>query len=215
MTRITPANLLQGQAGVYQVASQLCLRGFNPHFPAVDIGADLVVDGGIRIQIKAAHLRLDKVYPQGAYWFKLGRTAIRHRTQVWEAVNFTDFCDFAVFWGIEQTRFWIVPASALDGHQCLVLGPVSTYCDIDIEAVKRMQSDGLRQEDIGNALGVSQMTISRRTRGLFTKPLRTLRMTIDQYENRWDLIQGYLDSLHQANSFVSPLELAVKEKQYA
>jgi hypothetical protein len=213
MPRITPMNLLQGQAGVYQVAAQLCLRGHNVFFPAVDIGADLLVDGGLRVQVKSTHLKYSRAgYKGGSYWFRLGQNTMTKGVRGWKAVNFTDFCDIVVFWGIEQNRFWIAPATAIDGHQCLVLGPTSAYCDVDISTVKRMQSDGLRQEDIGEALGTSQMTISRRVRGQFSTPIRTFRKTVEQYENRWDLIQEFLDSLHQAESFVSPMELAEREK---
>src|SRR6266446_8977274 len=67
-----PMNMLQGQAGVWRVSSELALRGLNPHFPGVDHGYDLTVGGGLRLQVKSAHLSFRKPYPQGAYWFKLG-----------------------------------------------------------------------------------------------------------------------------------------------
>jgi ribosomal protein L13 len=69
--RKLPENLAQGKAGEHSVAAQLLLRGHNPFFPAVDIGADLVIESGIKIQVKTAHLRFQKsCYQQGAYWFK-------------------------------------------------------------------------------------------------------------------------------------------------
>src|SRR5437867_747185 len=128
MNSKAPQNLLQGQAGVYQVASQLCLRGYNPMFPCVDHGADLVLEGGVRLQVKAGKLRYSKVYPQGAYWFHIERSRLINRRQIGVKIDdWTVICDFAVFWGIDENRFWIVPAPELNGHVCLVLGPKLAY----------------------------------------------------------------------------------------
>jgi len=117
-----PQNLLQGQAGVYRIASLLCMRGLNPYFPAVDVGADLIVDS-CKIQVKCAHLRLNSVYPNGAYWFKLSFPTVKQGKRVWKNRAFSDSCDFVVFWGIEHDKFWIVPSSKLDTKQCLTLCP--------------------------------------------------------------------------------------------
>jgi len=220
MTKKAPINLLQGMAGVYQVAAQLCLRGMNPHFPAVDIGADLVVDGGIRIQVKAAHLREGGPYPDGAYWFKLGKMTIRQRRQTWVSVSFPEICEFAVFWGIEENRFWIVPAEYLEGHQCLVIGPQLSYRNVVVKKIEDLLQAGKTQEEIGKILGVSQMTISRRLRGLFTSPVRTLCQQVRNCEGRWDLIEDHVRLMLQAESCINPksdllLETSQKEKQHA
>jgi hypothetical protein len=209
--RKTPQNLLQGQAGVYQVASQLCLRGFNPCFPAVDIGADLVVDGGIRIQVKAANLCKRGGYTAGAYWFKLGKMTIRNRKQTWVQVNFSDFCDFAVFWGIDHNRFWIVPAADLDGHQLVVVGPDLGYRSLPMETIESMMAGGSRQQDVADSLGVSQMTISRRLRGQYVTPARPLCERVRRLEGRWDLIGEYLESLRQANQIVVDKLVSMEE----
>lgn len=124
-----PKNLLDGQAGVYQVASQLCSRGFNPHFPAVDIGADLVIDAGIRIQVKTTHLKTSTQYPNGVYWFGLHKTVIKKRMQVCENRLFSPDCDFVVLWGIEQNKFWVVPAAVLDSVQVLAIRPDPLFKD--------------------------------------------------------------------------------------
>lgn len=194
-SRKAPQNLLQGQAGVYRVASVLCLQGLNPFFPAVDHGVDILADGLIRIQVKSAHLRTDRVYPQGAYWFKLGRTAIREKRQVWEQVGFTEFCDFVVFWGIEQDRFWITPAAALTNHQCLVLGPDVWHRNIDVESTSELLASGMLQSEVAESLNVSQSTVSRHVRGIHAVSRRSLGATVKGYESQWDLIHGYLSSL--------------------
>ena len=197
-----PQNLLQGQAGVYRVASALCLQGLNPFFPAVDHGVDILVDGLIRVQVKSAHLRTNRPYPQGAYWFKLGRTAIRGRRQVWESVDFTDFCDFVVFWGIEQDRFWITPAAALTNHQCLVLGPDVWHRNIDVESVSGLLASGMLQSEVAGSIGVSQSTVSRHVRGIHAVSQRSLGATVKGYESRWDLIHEYLSSLRGVDATI-------------
>lgn len=60
--RKLPENLAQGQAGVYTVAAQLLLRGHNPCLPAVDIGADIVLDSGVKVQVKSALTREVRSY---------------------------------------------------------------------------------------------------------------------------------------------------------
>lgn len=196
--RTTPENLLKGQAGVYQVASQLCLRGFNPHFPAVDVGADLVIDAGVRIQVKSTHLRFQSPYPNGAYWFKLGTTRIEKRRQVWRNVKFSEFCDFVVFWGIDQNRFWVIPAPELDDHQCLVLGPDTWYRDLDAAKLREMADSGMTQSEIAKAVGTTQITISRRLRGQYTISQKTFGQTARRHENDWELIHSYIGLLRGA-----------------
>lgn len=113
---------LKGQAGVYAVASQLCLRGHIPFFPAVDQGVDLVIGNGIRIQVKCAHLIQSKhglkggkgYYIGGAYGFNLRRGVwdkSTNRTSRREIRSYEGVADFFVLWGIDEDRFWIVPTS--------------------------------------------------------------------------------------------------------
>lgn len=124
MARNLPKNLAHGQAGVYRVASELLLRGYTPCLPIVDIGADLMLQEGLRIQVKTASLRKSKPYPNGAYWFKLGRTERVKNTQIFRTGRiFSEECDFVVLFGIDESRFWVVPTNLMDNHQCVVVGP--------------------------------------------------------------------------------------------
>lgn len=116
---------LVGQAGVWQVASQLALRGLNPHFPGVDFGYDLMVENGIRIQVKAASLRHNaRVYPEGAYWFKFWQSNIlsgNNNVRIRGARDYSKVSDFLVLWGVTENRFWIVPSSLLAQTQSVVI----------------------------------------------------------------------------------------------
>lgn len=111
-------SMLQGQAGVYAVASQLILRDHTPMFPAVDVGADIILSNGLRIQVKSARLTSGKYhgnggnYKSGAYGFCVRRG--EYRNNRWTAKSKTGYAgvaDFFVLWGINENRFWIVPTS--------------------------------------------------------------------------------------------------------
>lgn len=200
---------LQGQAGVYRVASELLLRGYNPSFPSVDVGADLVVDGGIRIQVKCAHVSYGRcsTYKKGAYWFKLlGRTAvvtgsntIRHRA----ARVFSEECDFVILWGIEENRFWVVPSAHLDGHVLVVVGPDIQYVSVDPNEIDRLYASGMTQQQIADKMNVSASVIWTRLNGKHRDCARTISSKVRECESRWDLIGGCSQSLCEATEVVA------------
>lgn len=107
---------LQGQAAVYQVASQLMIRGINVSFPALDEGVDLHLDNGLRVQIKSAKItyKNEGYQRSGAYGFGLRRGAWDSTTKSYKRTNFRSYsevADFFVLWGIDENRFFIVPTS--------------------------------------------------------------------------------------------------------
>jgi hypothetical protein len=115
---------LQGQAGVYAVASKLCLLGHVPFFPGVDYGYDLVIENGIKLQVKAAYASLasDKrdMYPWPSYRFDM-RVSKPNAHGKMERMNrhYRKVADFFVLWGIDENRFWIVPTSEIKGATVL------------------------------------------------------------------------------------------------
>jgi hypothetical protein len=114
-THKSGANLaLQGQAAVWQVASQLALRGHVPFFPGIDQGSDLWLENGLRLQIKCATLRVIKGqnYPEGAYGFQLRRNvwmSNEKKTRRSSLRPYSEVADFFVLWGIDENRFFILP----------------------------------------------------------------------------------------------------------
>ncbi len=112
---------LKGQAGVYAVASRLCLLGHVPFFPGVDQGVDLVIENGLRLQVKVASLTYpqcgkgpNKNYLGGAYGFNLRRGVWEkegNRMSRKDSRRYDDVADFFVLWGMDENRFWIVPTS--------------------------------------------------------------------------------------------------------
>lgn len=200
---------LQGQAGVFRVASELLLRGFNPQFPAVDCGADLVVDGGIRLQVKSGHLRYNSnIYPQGAYWFKLtkgptvhGNHGIRPRTPRVFSVE----SDFVIFWGIEQHRFWVVPSALLDDKSLIVLGPEIGWAEVNMDEAQELRNQGKTIREIAQHFDVNEKTIARRLEGKYVQPAdsRALTYKVRECEGRWDAIRACVDTLTEAQSQVA------------
>ncbi len=197
-------NLLTGQAGVWQVASQLALRGLNPYFPGVDLGCDLLAEGRVRLQVKAASLRTHtRVYPDGAYYFKFwqssivtGARNIRRRGQR----DYTNCADFMMLWGVNENRFWVVPTALVARTSGLVLGPRGFHQRQDFVDARALRATGLTQQEIGNRLGISQVAVSYQLRGGRTRlPRQTVGAQVRQLEDRWDLIIGALATLREAN----------------
>jgi hypothetical protein len=106
---------LQGQAAVWQVASQLALRGHNILFPGLDEGYDLQLDNGLRLQVKSSTLLFNHAgYPYGAYCFGLRRGAWDRKDRKYKRSTirkYSEVADFFVLWGIEENRFFILPTS--------------------------------------------------------------------------------------------------------
>lgn len=122
--------ILLGQSGVYAVASRLCLLGHNVYFPAADDGVDLVLDNGVRLQVKVAHLTYPICghrpeagarggsglgnYLGGCYIFGLRRGSwCQEDGEYSKKYNrrYDEIADFFVLWGIDENRFWIVPTT--------------------------------------------------------------------------------------------------------
>jgi len=121
-------SVLQGQAAVYRVAAELMFRGVRVAMPCCDDrGVDLIALPSVRVQVKSTYLRHHhRVYPQGAYWFKFTHGPVvsgNHTIRKRGVRQFSAECDFVVLVGIDQGRFWIVPAVILDGKSLCVVGP--------------------------------------------------------------------------------------------
>jgi hypothetical protein len=196
----------QGQAGVYQVASQLLLRGFRVCFPAADgHGVDLVLESGMRIQVKTSHLGTYDRTPYGAYWFNFGKTKFATATGALrkEKRNYSEQCDFVILWGIEDSKFWIVPSKELDNANGVVMGRAEQYKDFNPEVMRSLLAAGHTQEAVAKLLDTSGATISRRNSGKFLSPKRTLAIRVRLCEDRWDLIRELEQSRKPQGQLIS------------
>lgn len=83
-----------GRAGELRIASELILRGYNPMFPEVDNGVDMVLeDNGARIQVKTFSPRSSS------------KTTVRFTS--------LENVDFGIVWEAGTTCFWVLPVGAV------------------------------------------------------------------------------------------------------
>ena len=108
---------LRGQAAVWRVASELAMRGHVPFFPGLDVGVDLVLENGLRLQIKSgslAHRQKPGVKANIGYFFNLRRGCWDSSTKKYTGAkrrSYAEVADFFVLWGINESRFFIVPTN--------------------------------------------------------------------------------------------------------
>lgn len=212
-----PMRLAQGQAGVYTVAAQLLLRGVNPGFPAVDCGADIITDWGTRVQVKCAHRRAS--IWGGSYHFMLdsgvtmyyGKNGHKKESLRDKAPRiFSNECDFFVMWGIDDNRFWIIPAAFLDGRRsAIMVGPETPWLRLDQSSVQADFKNGMSQREIAAKYGICQKTVLRAIHGRIvrTDTDTEFNKALLAHENRWDLLlaEENLLSEGEANLEVSAM----------
>ncbi len=104
---------LMAKAGELAVASKLALLGHVPMFPFVDVGFDIMLENGLRLQVKAAHLKISSRGVQSpGYNFNLRRAAwdgFSGRSRQNGKKKYSEVADFFVLWGIDENRFFILP----------------------------------------------------------------------------------------------------------
>jgi hypothetical protein len=201
--RTLPKPLAQGQAGVYAVASQLLLRGITPCFPSVDIGTDIITIAGTKLQVKSCHAHIHPKWYGGFqfYPFTFGKHVKLSKGQRIENYHiFSEICDFVVLWGIEQSRYWIVPAHLLDGKSGCTLGPESAFCAADIEIVKQARKAGMTYRAISAKHNLSLATTHRLDNSDYEANFSS---KVREYENHWDLISSYEGTLQEAENIIS------------
>ena len=190
------STVAQGQAGVFRVLSELILRGYRPYTPANDLGVDILLEQGLRLQVKttmraSSHHR----HSDGTFLFTLSPGArIRAGKVVAMAPRaFSTVCDFLVLWAIEVDRFWVVPAPVMDGRYTVTITPTPQWRDFTAAQVDSLKAQGLTIAEIARQLGVAPRTVTRRLT-TFKEP-KAVRSNLQSYENRWDLITKALASL--------------------
>jgi hypothetical protein len=174
--------LMIGQAGVFRVASALLLKGHVPSFPSVDTGVDILLDNGLRIQVKSRNMQTTHPsYPLGFYNFSVkenNRDVVR---------DWTKIVDFIVFWGINEDRYFIVPAS--EAVQNFTISPkdATKYC-VDVDAMRVLRDKGMTYQEIAEQFGINDMTVARNLakRSKLNSPKGNRHLA--SYEDHWDLL---------------------------
>ncbi|MBA7577599.1 hypothetical protein ES708_19452 [subsurface metagenome] len=89
-----------GLAGEFRVMSELLLRGYNPAKSYLENGADIVLDNGLRIEVKCGHKH--KVHRAEGYTFSLLGGHRKHTQKL-------NDCDFLICWCVNEDCFYIIP----------------------------------------------------------------------------------------------------------
>jgi hypothetical protein len=223
-------NLQIGEAGVLRVMSEMLIRGYNPYRPAVDDhGVDILVRGGVRVQVKTSQLNevTKKYVNAGArtavtkkiYQFGLRRESWDQRTRkVKRSARFySQEVDFLIFVGLDESRFWIVPSFLVDGKDTTVMlgRKVPTS-----EEIHLLTQQGLGLKEIARRLGCGETTVWKRKQydTLRAPWVRAIRMC----EGRWDFLgisapasmdeitMKFVEACEQQHAEVQQLEKLVK-----
>ena len=93
-----------GLAGELRVMSELLLRGHNPAKSYLEEGADIVLENGLRIEVKSGHRCHYRQLAQSTknYLFTLRSGRAK------KPLSLCD-CDFVVLWCIDDGCFFVIP----------------------------------------------------------------------------------------------------------
>ncbi len=213
LKRASVSTVAQGQAGVYQVLAELILRGFRPYLPASDMGVDILLEQGVRIQVKttmrgSTHHR----FPEGTFLFSLAparRVGKDNTVKIMPARVFSESCDFLVLWAIEAQRFWIVPAPVLDHRHTATISGRRQWRDFDSAQVDTLKAQGMTIAEIATHLGVAPRTVTRRQTTF--QELKRKDANLQSYENRWDLITEAVATMTESTAAIEQVAEKVVE----
>lgn len=190
------------------MASQLLMRDVMVHFPAVDVGVDLIAGGRLRLQVKTSRKH---TYRCGGYVFTLSKRVPKIlydrydlRMPNWEHVDYLVCC------GIDDMRFWVIPSAALLSFpkvQTLILG-TGHHKYVDHDRMESLLKSGLSTRVVAKEMGVSEICVHEHRRGKIPsgKYLNSLSVDADRYEGHWDGILRDLSLVEQIDSPVGELD---------
>lgn len=112
-----------GLAGEFRVMSELLLRGYNPAKSYLQDGYDLILDNGLRIEVKSAHY-FDYGQKHYCKQVKKGKKYDSNTSIRGYFFNFRSFTnpsnirkkfDYAICWCIDDNVFYIIPVELITG----------------------------------------------------------------------------------------------------
>jgi hypothetical protein len=184
-----------GKAGEYAVASQLLIRELSVAWPAVDEGFDLQARNGCRIQVKSSHIDGQTRRGHKYYWFPLGKTKrviLKSKIERIACAKVSDCCDVVVFWGIEENRFWVVPAELCDTKTAFILGcPDTKRFFGSIQAMRDMVKLGYTHQEISDETGMQRSNVTKYINSGVMEIKRTGDSTARACENAWHYILDF------------------------
>jgi hypothetical protein len=187
-----------GRAGEYAVATQLLLREVPVLWPAVDTGFDLMTMDGCRVQVKCAHIYNHKNGPR--YTFPLPKNRrlpnSDKTTKLVAKRPFREICDYVVFWGIEQNRFWVTPAHLCDEITGIELGyePSLRRFKGSVSDMREMLALGYNRGQVAKHYGIARTSLQQFLDSGKDAIGETVASQIRACESRWDFILNFTPS---------------------
>lgn len=145
---------LDGMAATFAVCEQLCRYGHTPAIPVVDFGIDVMLDNGLKIQIKSSKCRAHPGYSNGVYAFDLRKGWTRVKGEiVGHPVDrdYAEICDFVVFFGVDERRFFVIPVGAIERHAIWI----PRRGNAEFKRVKSIAKSMMQYEDAWHLLDVN------------------------------------------------------------
>lgn len=183
-----------GKEAELHVAAKLISKGYAPMIPMIDIGTDIVLFNGPRIQVRASstqdynpriHKGTLKVYRFGLWGYSSLENGKRTRVKR----DWSKHCDFFVFWCVNENRFFVVPQSFVGERSEVWIRTRDLVRNvIDVEAAKRMRADGMAINAIARHFGVCHLTAKRAIENIGPFRQDDMTRTILQYEDAWHLL---------------------------
>lgn len=112
-------SLMLGKAGEYRVAAELVLRGHMIYLPGIDNGVDIIIDDGIRIQIKCGQRHMASKYQKHkniTYNFNVRSCKYSRYSHKILEPHPLEGVDFVICWAIDDGEFYIIPADKVRGQ---------------------------------------------------------------------------------------------------
>ncbi len=139
-------NLVKGKIGELKVLDKLLELGHIPSVPIVDMGFDIILENGKRLQVKTSKKRSNKTrgYAYPVYIFNTwcGRKKYRGIENKRWKLNKNE-CDYLVCYAIEDNRFYIIPIEEITTINNLIvsLGDNHKYSKY-LDAWRFLERDG-------------------------------------------------------------------------
>lgn len=189
-----------GEASVLATELKLIYQGYDVYRPAVDhVGVDLAIIRGkkvVRLQVKCSSLVTKAKEETVTTGYEFSLTSIRLRGEGSLSIKtrkFTEEVDFVILHGVDEDKFWVVPADLLDDRKSVTIYSNSrSKLDIDWAVIKQRRDDGETLRAIGDSVGISASAVLERLRGTTKEAGTKIVNQLRACEDAWQLIEQCL-----------------------
>lgn len=192
-----------GEASVLKTGIALIYQGYAVFKPLVDDhGVDLAIVGSHRtakIQVKSASLATKKkTETSSTSYYEFSLTSVKARFSGGAEIStriFSEEVDFVVLHGVDEDRFWVVPAAFLDGRKSVSVYTTNrSRLDIDWDDLKRRREDGETFRSLGDSVGISAPAVYERLSGISKAAGSKIANPMRGFENDWESIKQFLEA---------------------